>query len=42
MKGEALLDRVRAALPALEAEAAESEKLRRPTDAATAAINQNR
>jgi alkylation response protein AidB-like acyl-CoA dehydrogenase len=42
MKGEALLDRVRAALPALEAEAAESEKLRRPTDAAIAVLEQTR
>lgn len=34
MTGGALLDGVRAALPALEAEAEESERLRRPTDAA--------
>jgi len=32
--GEELLDSVRAALPGLEAEAAESERLRRPTDRA--------
>jgi 3-hydroxy-9,10-secoandrosta-1,3,5(10)-triene-9,17-dione monooxygenase len=33
-EGAALLERVRALLPALAAEAAESERLRRPTDAA--------